>query len=127
MSATTALSINASIQAATANQQAHEAKVVACKAYLPTFNAQTATIAEARQYADCVSLVYPHQIASGDVFLFKLWIVCMFVATACGAVKGYKEDGLIGSAIYAFMFVGCAIIAALFLSLLVLGGWYLFT
>jgi hypothetical protein len=127
MIATTALSINASIQANAANQRAHEAKVVACKTYLPTFNAQTATIAEARQYADCVSLVYPNQASGESIFLVKAIIVCMLVCASIGAVRGYKEDGAVGSAMYAFMFAGIILSLAIALSLLVVGVWYLFT
>jgi hypothetical protein len=127
MSAATALSISASVQAAAANQQSHEAKVVACKAYLPTFNAQTATIAEARQYADCVSLAYPHQASGETVLLGKALIVCLLVGAAIGAVRGYQEDGVVGSAMYAFMFAGIVFSLALALGLLVAGVGYLFT
>jgi len=127
MSAAPALAISASVHAAAANQQSHEAKVVACKAYLPTFNAQTATIAEARQYADCVSLVYPHQASGETVLLGKALIVCLLVGAAVGAVRGYKEDGAVGSAMCAVLFAGIVFSLAIALCLIVVGVGYLFT
>jgi len=94
---------------------------------MPTFNAQTATIADSRQYVDCVSLVYPHQASGETVFLEKALIVCLLVGAAIGAVRGYQEDGAVGSAMYALMFAGIVFSLALALSLLVVCIWYLFT
>lgn len=59
----TALAINASVQASVAAQQAHEANVNSCMAYMSSYNPKGATPQEAKQYSHCVSTVYPQEIS----------------------------------------------------------------
>jgi len=90
MPASAILAINASVQAQQASREAREAHVMQCNAFMPTFNAQTATIVQQQTYADCVKLVYPeHQdIDSGTL---KFLIVCAFIGAAIGGYFGLKD------------------------------------
>lgn len=56
---TTVLAANAAIQSSVAAQQAHEATVTSCMAYMSGFQGRGASVAEARQYSSCVATVYP--------------------------------------------------------------------
>ena len=64
---TTVLAANAAIQSSVAAQQAHEATITSCMAYMSTFEAKHATVDQARQYSSCVETVYPSTEFTVDV------------------------------------------------------------
>ena len=65
-------------QAAIALQAAHQALVSQCKATIPNFDAQRATVSEMREYADCVETLYPTEIgADATVALKVLFVVAL--------------------------------------------------
>ena len=51
-----------SAQAASASAAAHAARVAQCKATIPNFDAQRATVLEMKEYAGCVETLYPTEI-----------------------------------------------------------------
>lgn len=69
-------------QAAIAQQAAHQARVSQCKATIPNFDAQRATVSEMREYAGCVETLYPAEIGSDATIALKV----LFVVALAGAV-----------------------------------------
>lgn len=87
----TAMAAIATTQAAVAAQAAHEAEVSRCKTVLPTFNAQTATVTEKREYAGCVETMYPEEIGADATVVFKVLFFIALLGLATGAVAEYRN------------------------------------
>ncbi len=96
MSTSATFAAIAASQAALAQSAAHEARVERCKGTLAAFDNKTATVAEVREYASCVSAVYPSPMTGTDITGLKVLFV---IALACGIGgsvwewrRGYSPD-----------------------------------
>ena len=87
----------ASAQAAAASAAAHAARVAQCKATIPNFDAQRATVSEMKEYAGCVETLYPTEIGADATVALKV----LFVVALAGAAfeiwkdrqEGYTDFG----------------------------------
>lgn len=126
--ATAAIAANAAAQSAIAAQEAHEAKVIACRGSMRSYVDLNATVEQKQSYAECVTTLHPRELAGGDVILVKALIVAGIVGAIAGAWQGWKEADGIGS-LFMFTFMG-ALMAPFALGCLAL-GWaavkYLFS
>ena len=90
MSAAVGIVAGASAQAAVASSQAAKAL---CVARMPNFDAKTATVQQARDYASCVHRVY----GSGEpmdpsaVIALKFVVALSFVGLIAGGVYGWRN------------------------------------
>lgn len=80
----------ATVVAVNANIQANAAQHTACVALLNSYNAQTATIEHAKQYAHCVTNVYPDPISNNGVSVIKGGIIAFFLFCIIGGIITYK-------------------------------------
>lgn len=55
-----------------------------CKATMPNFDAQKATVSEMREYAGCVDALYPNEIGADATIALKV----LFVIALAGMVGG---------------------------------------
>lgn len=78
----------AASQAAIAQAAAHQARVAQCKATIPNFNAQGATVSEMKEYAGCVETLYPTEIGTDATIALKV----LFVVALCGAAFGVWKE-----------------------------------
>lgn len=78
----------ASAQAAAASAAAHAARVAQCKATIPNFDAQRATVSEMKEYAGCVETLYPTEIGADATVALKV----LFVVALAGAVFAIWKD-----------------------------------
>jgi hypothetical protein len=74
----------AASQAAIASTEAHRAHVERCKATMPNFDAQRATVAEMREYSGCVDALYPSELGTDATIALKV----LFVIALAGLVGG---------------------------------------
>jgi hypothetical protein len=81
----------AAANAAIAAEEARRAQIAACQAQMPVFNAQTASVEQMHDYADCVNLLYPQELSSGETVFVKILIVGAFLAVLGGAVYGHLK------------------------------------
>lgn len=88
---TTALAANAAIQASVAAQQAHEANVTSCMAFMSGFQGRGASVQEARQYSSCVSTVYPSAEIGIEIPAKALVLTFLLAALIGMAIAGYKR------------------------------------
>jgi hypothetical protein len=116
MSTTAALAAAASANSAVAAAQASQAARTACISYTQNYNAQHATITEAREYAACVNRLYPDPPTGAETLALKAAIVVVFLAMIVGAWVGWHEDGPVG------VFLG-ALLGACVGTALSLGVW----
>lgn len=75
----------AASQAAIAQAAAHQARVAQCKAMIPNFDAQRATISEMKEYAGCVETLYPTEIGADATVALKVLFVVALAGMAVGA------------------------------------------
>jgi hypothetical protein len=75
----------ASAQAAAASAAAHAARVAQCKATIPNFDAQRATVSEMKEYAGCVETLYPTEIGADATVALKVLFVVALAGMAVGA------------------------------------------
>ena len=78
----------ASAQAAAASAAAHAARVSQCKATIPNFDAQRATVSEMKEYAGCVETLYPTEIGADATVALKV----LFVVALAGAAFAIWKD-----------------------------------
>lgn len=104
---------------ATVLSEADSAKKTACASYIKSYNAQTATVQEMREYASCVHRVYGRgePLSGGEIGAIKLAILVFFVAWVLSGYKLYREDGLgvsigIGFCLAAIITLGLALVAS---------------
>lgn len=88
---TTVLAANAAIQSSIAAQQAQEATVISCMAYMSGFQGRGASVAEARQYSSCVSTVYPSAEIGIEIPAKALVLTFLLAALIGMAIAGYKR------------------------------------
>ena len=88
----TIVAIAASSVAIQASQQAHEAKLVACKAVVQTYDAAKATISDMQQYSDCVQALFPTNIFV-SVWVIKALIISSILGILFGIWNAHKFDG----------------------------------
>ena len=117
----TAMAGVAASQAAVAQAAAHQARVERCKATIPNFDSQRATVSEMKEYAGCVETLYPTDIGADATVALKVLFV---VALAGMAVGAWRERGYgFGYAVIGGMFgfilapLGLASIAGLALGI----------
>lgn len=106
MSNTIAISTatQANVMAAAANARAAEAKRIACQSNLKTYQANTPTVAEMRQYAECVDIVHPLPVDGGVIVLYKIFFIVALLGMAFGFWKAKKEYGDFGEyAMFGFL------------------------
>lgn len=82
MSVALAISTAALVQSEIAQQEAHAARVASCNTLQHLFNAQTATIEQKQEYADCVGVLYPEHnaLTHGELLLLRATIILVVVA-----------------------------------------------
>lgn len=93
MSTSTALSGAAVAQSTIAMQQAHSAKVTACTKFVKGYVHEGASTAEMREYAGCVSVLYPRPATADESIAIKAAIVFMFACFVFGAFRGFGSYG----------------------------------
>lgn len=91
MSTSIAISSAAATQAAIAGSQAREAKVIACKGFVTGYEHNVATVADSRQYAECVGLLHPEPLSDGTVWILKAAVLIILAGAVFGFVKGQAE------------------------------------
>jgi hypothetical protein len=64
---------------------------------MPSYADATATIEQRRDYAECVGLLYPHEITGSALVALKFWIICALVAIPVGAWIGWQDDNTPGA------------------------------
>ena len=122
----TAMSAAALSNSAIALQQAHEAEVRSCKAYIGSFHAETAAPEQAREYARCVGMVYPSPMTGAELGLVKAALIVAFIGMAIGGWKGWDEDGPVCAAMMGLMGFICAPVGVgIVLAILYAGAWLL--
>jgi hypothetical protein len=92
MSTTAALAAAASANSAVAAAQASQAARTACISYTQSYNAQHATITEAREYAACVERLYPDPPTGAEVFALKAAITWVLLCLAVGVAIGWATS-----------------------------------
>jgi hypothetical protein len=93
MSSSEIIAISSLISAGDAQSRASEAKRIACKSYLNTFDGKNSDINSQKQYAECVQLIYPPQKSEVDTTGLKV----LFVLGLIGMVYSFfwaKKDFL---------------------------------
>lgn len=88
MSASTGIAVVAVAQSSVAMQMANETRMAACKTAMPLYDAKTATVEQARDYAECVRLLYPTDLPSGMAVALKVAFVLALIAGGVGAWRG---------------------------------------
>ena len=88
-----AIAASANANAAAANAAAARAKKIACMKYVPGYKHDTATVAEMRQYSECISALHPTPMTGGEVIWVKAAIIAGLIGAVLGAYKGAKDDG----------------------------------
>ena len=78
----------AASQASVAQAAAHQARVAQCKATIPNFDAQRATVSEMKEYAGCVETLYPTEIGADATVALKV----LFVVALAGAAFAVWKD-----------------------------------
>ncbi len=91
MTATAALASITAANAAISSANAHRAMVERCKGVVSNYNASTASVERAREYASCVSALYPDPPTAADVLGLKIAIVLAIVGFFIGGARGWKE------------------------------------
>lgn len=72
--------------------QAAAARDTACKSLMNSYEAKTATIAQAREYASCVDHLYPHDMTGAEVIFYKVAIVSIILGVLVGAWMNRNDD-----------------------------------
>ena len=113
----TTIALIASTQAAQASVAAHKAKLVACTYIMERFEPKAATLEQTQSYADCVSTVYPKQMAHEDVIILKAFFVIAILGMLFGLLNANKilrsPAGVFDYAFVGFLgFVGLPIATA---------------
>lgn len=93
----------AASQAAIASAEAHRAHVERCKATMPNFDAKTATVAEMREYSDCVSALYPKELGADATIALKVLFVIALAGMVFGAWRDRKTTAWAGWGSHAMM------------------------
>jgi hypothetical protein len=117
------MSATIAIAAGMAAYVAEETARTECIASMAAYEPHTATVEQARHYAGCVYRIHSdgEPIGAGLAIIIKILIVSSFVCAAVGAVRGWRDDGLI-TAIMIGMLAACAPwVVAFFLFVAVLG------
>jgi hypothetical protein len=71
---------------ASSSSAAREAKTIACKTFVGDYNASTATVQEAKQYASCVDFLYPSPVQ--ELFWVKMIMLSFLLFAVCGGIWG---------------------------------------
>lgn len=91
MSVSVAIASSANTTALIAAAQAREAKIIACKTNIDSFDSKTATVAQMKQYADCIDTVYPSDVSPSGVIAFKVIFVIALIGMFIGFYKAHKD------------------------------------
>lgn len=102
-----AIAASANANAAAANAAAARAKRIACMKYVPGYQHDRATVAEMRQYAECVEILHPEPLTGAEALWIKAAILACFIGIGVGSRIGWKDGGL-GDAVF-FGFVGAIV------------------
>lgn len=92
MSVSAGIAAGAAAQSAAATAAAAAAKKTACMSFVKGFQNDTATTAEMRQYADCVSTLYPNPLSDGSVWILKAAILIVFAGFIGGGIRGHFDS-----------------------------------
>lgn len=88
MSASLAISSAALAQSSAANSRA---RIAECKAFMPTYDPTTASVADMQSYASCIERLYPTAMSSNEILLLKTAIVLALIGLVIGIYKGVSE------------------------------------
>lgn len=119
---TIAITSAANAQAAAANAQAAAAKRAACMGYVKGYTHDQATVAEMRQYANCIDNLYPSDF---DYTTLKVIVLVLLIGVLIGTAWGYSKadpkdrafDAAMGG--FAGFLGGCCVLLG------VGAGWFL--
>ena len=104
-----------SAAASAAALSASRARDELCKVTIQTYQPNGASIAEMKQYAECVQRIYPDAMTDQSIIYAKGAIVLMFAAMVIGAWR-MREDGWInGVALGALVGLGSALFCEILL------------
>jgi hypothetical protein len=130
MSVSVAIASSANTTALIAAAQAREAKIIACKTNIDSFDSKTATMAQMKQYADCVDTVYPSDVSPSGVIAFKVIFVIAIIGMLVGFYKAHKSsyhNDFVDYAMFGFMGFIFLPVASLFVGGVGYGLFWLFT
>jgi len=99
----TATVIAASSAASSAAQASLAARKAECYAEMPAYKHEGATISDMRDYASCVRLIHGtgEPLEPWVIITIKVVIVMILAGAAIGAWRGFKDDGITGSLVFA--------------------------
>lgn len=124
MAAGTSIAVIAATSASVAAKQVAEAKTIACQGMVRGYEHERATLAEQRQYAECISLNAPSPpMSPAELLTIKAVIVLLFIGIAVGAWRGLGNDydGPFFGAFKGFLAAVSGMLAAAFIA----GGIYI--
>lgn len=125
---TTAAIYHFNTQNAISQAEAREAKTLACKGVVDTFDSKTATIEQSQDYARCINHLYPAQLEGAEALMLKVAIVLCFMCAIYGAMHFGKKEGDWFSALMGFLIGFCfAVVVSMVFAGCVLAAIYLFT
>lgn len=122
----TAVNTTNAINSVNAAAEAHQARVAACQAFVPTFNPETATVETKQAYAGCIQTLHPAPATGGEIAVGKVLVVAAILGAVFGLIWGWREcRGDVGVAV-ASSVMGAMLIPALlaFVGGLIYGGWW---
>lgn len=100
-------------QATAAQLEAARAKRIACEAMMPAYKHEGATLEQARQYAECVGVLYPAEMTDGQITAAKAVVALVLIGVVVGAIKGWKDDGEAMTAVLFALMGGVGVVIAI--------------
>jgi len=92
---------------------------------MPTYTHQTATVDQMRNYAECVSRIYPQSASGNELLVLKIAVAFLFVGVIIGIWRGVNSyEGPIEGAFLGF---AGALILEIIIFLVVAGLAFLFS
>ena len=83
----------AAVVASTTAIQVQRAKTEACKEIIHSYKTDGVAVAEMKQYAECVRLIYPDELTSEQTAYIKIAIVLVFAGMAIGGWM-FRREGI---------------------------------
>ena len=87
MPALTAISTIASVQANQAAIEASRVHDMQCRLVIKNFDNSTATVEQKKSFSECVQRLNPEPLSHNNIFIFKAWILIIFICMAAFGIK----------------------------------------
>ena len=75
-----------------ANAAAQEAARKACMAYVRGYEHDRATVAEMREYADCIDRLHPAPLEPGGLMAWKIVVAVLLIGMVAGIVREWRDS-----------------------------------